>query len=196
MNAVDCGALIRRLRKEKGMTQAALAEKIGVTDKAVSKWERGLGCPDISLIRSLSEVFSVETGVFLGDGLKENRKDVGNMRRLQFYLCPLCGNLITATGGGERSCCGRPLAPMKAEAADAEHMPSVEPMDGELYITFPHEMSKEHFISFAAWVSYDRVMLVKLYPEQDAALHMPFIRRGKLLFHCSRHGLMQTEIKL
>ena len=150
MNAVDCGALIRRLRKEKGMTQAALAEKIGVTDKAVSKWERGLGCPDISLIRSLSEVFSVETGVFLGDGLKENRKDVGNMRRLQFYLCPLCGNLITATGGGERSCCGRPLAPMKAEAADAEHMPFVEPMDGELYITFPHEMSKEHFISFAA----------------------------------------------
>lgn len=196
MNAVDCGALIRRLRKEKGMTQAALAGKIGVTDKAVSKWERGLGCPDISLIRSLSEVFSVETGVFLGDGLKENRKDVGNMRRLQFYLCPLCGNLITATGGGERSCCGRPLAPLNAEKADENHLPCIEPMDGGLYITFPHEMTKEHYISFAAWVSFDQMLLIKLYPEQDAALRMPYIRPGKLLFHCSRHGLMQTEIKL
>lgn len=196
MNAVDCGALIRRLRREKGMTQAELAGKIGVTDKAVSKWERGLGCPDISLIRSLSEVFSVETGVFLGDGLKENRKDVGNMKRLQFYLCPLCGNLMTATVGGERSCCCRTLAPLKAEKADGEHMPSIESVDGGLYITFPHEMTKEHYISFAAWVSFDQVLLIKLYPEQDAAVRMPYIRPGKLLFYCSRHGLMQTELKI
>jgi len=196
VDAEKTGQLIRRLRKEKGLTQAALAEKIGVTDKAVSKWERAQGCPDISLIKSLCSVFSVEASVFLGDGLKENRRDGGNMRRLQFYLCPVCGNLMTATGGGERICCGRPLNPLKPASPDADHMPAIEPMEDELYITFPHEMTKEHFITFAAWMSYDRMLFIKLYPEQDAALRMPQFRRGKLIFHCSRHGLMQFDLKL
>ena len=55
------GEIISTLRKEKGMTQKDLAEKMGVTDKAVSKWERNLSCPDISSIPKLAEV--LDTGV-------------------------------------------------------------------------------------------------------------------------------------
>ncbi|MCM1165210.1 MAG: helix-turn-helix domain-containing protein [Lachnospiraceae bacterium] len=53
------GAFIARLRRERGLTQKELADKIGVTDKAVSKWERGRGFPDVSLLESLSEELGV-----------------------------------------------------------------------------------------------------------------------------------------
>lgn len=53
------GTMIAELRKQHGMTQLALAEKMGVTDKAVSKWERDLSCPDISSLPKLAEIFGV-----------------------------------------------------------------------------------------------------------------------------------------
>lgn len=53
------GALISSLRKEKGYTQRQLAEALHVSDKAVSKWECGLGCPDVSLLGALSSVLGV-----------------------------------------------------------------------------------------------------------------------------------------
>ena len=54
MDNTKLGSLIRVLRREAGMTQRDLAETLGVTDKAVSKWERGLGCPDVSFLPQLS----------------------------------------------------------------------------------------------------------------------------------------------
>ena len=53
------GETIATLRKEKGMTQSQLAEKMNVTDKAVSKWERDLSCPDINTISKLADVLGV-----------------------------------------------------------------------------------------------------------------------------------------
>ena len=53
------GMMIAELRKEKGMTQLELAEKMGVTDKAVSKWERDLSCPDINSLPNLAEILGV-----------------------------------------------------------------------------------------------------------------------------------------
>src|SRR5699024_6718258 len=50
---------ILQLRKEKGWTQLELAEKLNITDKAVSKWERGVGFPDIKMIEPLAEIFNV-----------------------------------------------------------------------------------------------------------------------------------------
>ena len=55
MDARNTGTLIRALREERGLTQRQLADALGVTDKAVSKWERGGGCPDIELLPGLSE---------------------------------------------------------------------------------------------------------------------------------------------
>ena len=56
MDSIKTGALIRRLRTEKGFTQRDVAEKMNISDKTVSKWERGWGCPDISLLGELAEL--------------------------------------------------------------------------------------------------------------------------------------------
>ena len=59
---MDCnkvGKLISDLRKEQKMTQKQLADALNISDKAISKWERGLGCPDVSLWQDLSQIFGV-----------------------------------------------------------------------------------------------------------------------------------------
>lgn len=65
MDNLKFGNFIKELRKEKNMTQKELAEKIGLTDKAISKWERGLSFPDITMLGSLAEVFDVDVSEIL-----------------------------------------------------------------------------------------------------------------------------------
>ena len=59
MNYEKIGKFIQEKRKEKNLTQKELAQKLNVTDKAVSKWERGLGCPDVSILELLSKELDV-----------------------------------------------------------------------------------------------------------------------------------------
>ena len=59
MNQIKIGKFIAELRKEKEMTQKELADKLGVTDRAVSKWENGRGMPDVSLLRKISEILEI-----------------------------------------------------------------------------------------------------------------------------------------
>lgn len=59
MKQQTLGKAIAMMRKEKNMTQAELAEKMGVTDKAVSKWERDLSCPDVATLPRLAELFGI-----------------------------------------------------------------------------------------------------------------------------------------
>ncbi len=65
MNTIDVGRFIATLRKEKGMTQKDLAEKLGVTDKAVSKWETGKCYPDIEIIEKISNLFNISINEIL-----------------------------------------------------------------------------------------------------------------------------------
>lgn len=191
---MDCsktGRLILALRKEKGMTQKALARAMNISDRTISKWERGLGCPDVSLLGELSSILGVNIEKILVGDLAPNDADGGNMKKIKFYLCPECGNVLFCTGDGDISCCGRKLSPLTPEKADDGHRITLEEMDGEYYVTVQHEMSKQHYISFAAYVSYDRVLLVKLYPEQSAALRLPRLPGGELYICCSNHGLMK-----
>ena len=67
------GMMIAELRKEKGMTQLELAEKMGVTDKAVSKWERDLSCPDINSLPNLADILGVTV-----DELMQIKKEAEN----------------------------------------------------------------------------------------------------------------------
>jgi len=197
---VDCGkvgALLYGLRREKGMTQKQVAQYLNISDKAVSKWERGLGFPDVSLLSELSALYGVKIESILGGNLEANRLEAGNLKRVRFYVCPVCGNIVYNTGKSEISCCGRKLAPLIAQPADAEHAVSVEDTDGQYYVTFNHAMSKAHFLSFVAYVANDRVLLVKLYPEQEASVFLPKLAGGKLppagrnilFFYCTQHGL-------
>lgn len=195
MDPIRCGMLIRQLRHENGLTQRELAQRLSVTDKAVSKWERGLGCPDVSVLSSLAAQLHVDVETLLQGDLPKRRTEGGNMKRTCFAVCPVCGNVITAAASAQISCCGRVLDFTKPQPADDAHMPAAEKMDGELCITFPHEMSKAHFLRFVCLVTYDRMTLVRLYPEQDALVRLPLVRMGTLVFGCSQHGLMSAEIK-
>lgn len=194
MNYNNVGKLILKLRKENKMTQKQLADEMNISDKTVSKWERGLGLPDVSLLRNLSEIFGINIERLLSGDLEPDEKDGGNMKRVKFYVCQECGNIITATGGGEISCCGRKLTPLKAKSEDEEHKLNIEEIENDYYITFSHEMSKSHYVSFVAYVTYDRVLLVKLYPEQNPHVRFPRMQKGKFYFYCINHGLKEMKI--
>lgn len=189
---MDCnkvGKLILSLRKEKNMTQKNVAEAMNISDKTISKWERGLGCPDVSLLGELSNILGVNIEKLLLGDLNQNDADGGNMKKVKFYVCPNCGNIINSTGDAGISCCGRRLEPLIVKPEDEAHKITVTEIEDEYFITIHHEMSKTHYISFVAFVTYDRVLIVKLYPEQNAELRLPRMPRGKLYAYCSQHGL-------
>lgn len=111
--------LIRSLRLEQGLTQRKLAEVLHVTDKAVSKWERGLGQPDASLLGPLAKALHVELEALLEGTLSKNARSSGNLNRLKVFVCPCCGNVVTAETPARVSCCGRGLkALVPREAAE------------------------------------------------------------------------------
>ena len=193
---MDCekvGKLIYSLRLEKGYTQKQLGDILHLSDQTVSKWERGLGCPDVSLLRELSEVFGVNIEKILLGELNQNEKDRGNMKRVKFYVCPDCGNIVTATGNAEVSCCGRKLVAADLKKADDRHKLNVEIIEDDYYVTFSHEMTKEHYLNFVAYVSWDRLILVRLYPEQGGEVRLPRIAGGKFYFGCNKHGVWVQE---
>ena len=194
MGIENTGAIIRELRLEKGLTQKQLAEMINVSDKAVSKWECGGGCPDISLIEGLAEVLGTDTATLLSGekNLKEGEK--GNMKKLRFYICKSCGNVITATSDASVSCCGSRLdAPTPKKAEEGQRL-NVEETDGGLYITSSHEMSKENSISFIAYLNESTLIMAKQYPEWSVEARLPLYRYGRLVWYSTGEGLMYQEI--
>lgn len=190
---MDCGkvgALILSLRKEKNMTQKDVANKMNISDKTISKWERGLGCPDVSLLGDLSKTLGVNIEKILLGDLEQKDADGGNMKRIKFYVCKSCANVITSTSEAEISCCGRKLEALIAKPEDETHKITVTDIENDYYITIKHEMSKTHYISFVSYVSCDRVLLVKLYPQQNVELRIPKMYAGELYAYCNEHGLM------
>jgi DNA-binding XRE family transcriptional regulator/desulfoferrodoxin (superoxide reductase-like protein) len=192
VSIMDCkmvGRLICGLRKEKGLTQKQLADAMNISDRTVSKWERGNGCPDVSLLGELSEALGVNIEKILLGNLEPNDTDGGNMKKIKFYVCPTCGNILTSTGEAEITCCGRKLHALIPKPSDDNHSISVESIEDDYYITFSHEMSKAHYINFLAYVTSDRILLIKLYPEQSGEVRFPKLYGGKIYFGCSQHGL-------
>ncbi len=194
MDQNKTGQLIRALRLECSMTQRALADLLGVTDRAVSKWERGLGCPDVSLLPSLSQALGVPMEGLLAGTLEEQEPDGGSMRNLKFYVCPQCGNLTTATGPAALSCCGRTLAPLVPQKPDEDHRLRLEQVEDEWYLTAPHPMEKGHFLSFAALVGGEQVTVVKRWPEWDFQVRLPRRGHGMLYWYCTTHGLFRQAL--
>ena len=187
------GKLLSDLRKAKGMTQKQVADKLGIVPKTVSKWETGRGFPDVSTISVLADIFGVSERVLLSGSITHNTKEVGNMKRTKFYVCPDCHSVMQTTGECQVICCGKPLDKLNAVAEDAEHQIKVSEIEDDFYIEISHPMSKEHYISFVAYVGFDRVLMVRMYPEQDAAVRFPRMRGGKLYYFCNKHGLFEHK---
>ena len=194
MNNYITGSTIKKLREDKNMTQLQLAEKIGVTAKAVSKWETAKGLPDISLIEPLSQALGVSVMELMSGETVINKNASSNMLLSKFYVCPVCANTIHSTGAAVISCCGITLPFLEAEDIDSDHTITIENVEDEKFITINHEMSKKHFISFISYVTTDKVHFVKLYPEGNAETRIQFRGKGYLYIYCNRHGLMKKRV--
>ncbi len=189
MDHIKIGQLIYKLRKEKHLTQLQLAQQMHISDKTISKWERGLGCPDISLLPRLSEIFNVDLEKLLSGELQANKVSVGNLKKMHFYVCPFCGNLITAMTDTGVSCCGKKLQPLIPQKAAEEDRLTVELIENEYFLSSTHPMTKAHYISFVALLTGDSLVLRKLYPEWCLQTRLPRLAHGMLLWYCTEHGL-------
>lgn len=190
MDCVKIGKLIAKLRKEKNLTQKNIADALGIQSKTVSKWECGSGCPDLSLWPKLSTILEVNMKQMMEGEITSNKPDAGNIDKVRFYVCPFCGNILVSTGSASIFCCGRKLEHiLPVETLTAPEI-TVEEIDTDYFITVDHPMTKEHYLSFAAYVKSDKVYLNRLYPEQNPAFRFPVIKGGKLYVYCVKHGLM------
>ena len=192
------GATIKRLREAKGITQAQLAEQIGVSDKAVSKWETAKGLPDITLIEPLAKALGVSVMELMSGDTVINKNISSNILRSKFYVCPVCGNVIRTTGDTVISCCGITLPPLEAEDIDEAHGITVEKVEYEHFITVNHEMTKTHFISFIAYLTSDRVQFVKFYPRRQRrnTLATPWQRISVYLLQQTRTHEKENIVQL
>ena len=193
MNNQKVGELIAYLRMEKGLTQKALADALHISDRTISKWERAAGSPDVSLLPALCSQLGIPVDQLLAGTFDPNQMNNGNLRKTQFYRCPECGNLIYSTGKTVLACCGKVLKPLMIHQDDDTHHPQMEMVEKEYYLSFPHEMSKEHYISFVAVVSSNVIHMVKLYPEQEPATRVPFIPHSDIYYYCTKHGFIKYK---
>ena len=194
MDLEKSGKFLCGLRKAKGLTQKQVADRLGVVPKTVSKWETGHGFPDVSTVSALADILGVSERTLLSGSLATNQEEAGNMKRTKFYVCPVCGGYMQGVGEGNVVCCGKQLEPLAAKAADEAHALKISEAEDEYYIEIPHEMTKEHYISFIAYVRFDRVLTVKLYPEQDCAIRFPKMYGGRFFYYCNRHGLFELKL--
>ena len=188
------GATIKALREQYRMTQADLAEQLCVSDKAVSKWETGRGFPDVSLLEPLGKALRVSVPELLCGQTIVNQNRSANMLKSLFYVCPVCGNALFARGDAMISCCGIQLPALEAEEPDAAHSMEIQRPEDELFVFSDHRMSKDHYLSFIAYMTPDRCEIKALYPEGNAEARFFFRGAGRLYYYCNQHGLFRMKV--
>lgn len=194
MNQAITGMLIRELREKHQLTQAELAQKLCVSDKTISKWETGKGTPDVSLLEPLAQVFGISLSELMSGNTVRNVNVSSNILRSKFYVCPVCGNVLHSMGEAVIHCHGMLLEPLEPKETDEEHMMFIEGVEDEYYVRVDHEMTKQHYISFAAALSPDRMQMVRLYPEGNAEARFQMRGVKKMLFYCSKDGLFSMTV--
>ncbi len=196
MDCAKIGRLIAKLRKEQKLTQKNIADALGIQSKTVSKWECGLGCPDLSLWSELSTILGVDMKQMMEGEITPNRPDSGNIDKVRFYVCPTCRNILVSTGSASIFCCGRKLEHTLPTDSPTVPKITVEKMDTDYFITVDHPMTKEHYLPFVSYVKSDRIYLHRLYPEQSPSFRFPMIAGGRLYVYSTRHGLIAYPHRL
>ena len=195
MNQYVTGAVIRELREKNNMTQLELAERLCVSDKTISKWETAKGYPDISLLDPIAKVFGVSVAELMSGNAINNVNVSANMLRSKFYVCPVCGNSFHCMGEAVIHCHGVQLMPLTAEEVDEAHGISIEVVEDEYFVQIQHDMTKTHYISFIAAMSYDKLQLVKLYPEGNPETRFKISGVKRIYFYCNKDGLYVYDMK-
>ncbi|MBQ8803146.1 MAG: helix-turn-helix domain-containing protein [Tyzzerella sp.] len=194
MNQYVTGAVIRELREKNHLTQSELAERLCVSDKTISKWETAKGYPDISLLEPIAKVFGVSITELISGNAVSNVNVSANMMRSKFYVCPVCGNIIHCMGEAVINCHGVLLTPSQAEETDEDHRILIERVEDEYYVRMEHDMTKEHYISFVAAFSSDKIQMIKLYPEGNPEARFKINGVKKIFFYCNRDGLFFINV--
>lgn len=194
MNQYITGIIIKELREKNHMTQAELANKLSVSDKTISKWETAKGYPDISLLEPLAKVFGVSITELISGNAVNNKNISANMMRSKFYVCPICGNIIHSMGEAVIHCHGILLTPCQAEETDENHKIFIERAEDEYFVRIEHDMTKQHYISFIAALSMDKIQMIKLYSEGNAEARIKIRGVKKIFFYCNRDGLFSINV--
>ncbi|MBU5668861.1 helix-turn-helix domain-containing protein [Peptoniphilus sp. MSJ-1] len=194
MNQYVTGLMIKELREKNKMTQKELAEKLSVSDKTISKWERGNGYPDITLLEPIADAFSVSVSELISGVVVNNSNRAANIMKSKFYICPVCGNIIHSVGNTVVHCHGIKLEPEIAEETDEMHKIFIEKIENEYYVRIEHEMTKKHYISFIAAISSGKIEMEKLYPQGDAYARFKMDGVKRIIFYCNRDGLFFIDV--
>lgn len=194
MNQYITGTVIKELREKNNLTQAELADKLNVSDKTISKWETAKGYPDITLLEPIAKVFNVSITELLSGNAVCNMNVSANMLRSKFYVCPVCGNVIHSMGETVINCHGVQLLPEELELSDENHKIFIEGIEDEYFVQIEHDMNKDHYISFIAALSSDRLQLVKLYPEGTASARFKISGVKRIYAFCNRDGLFYVDV--
>ena len=194
MNQYITGAVIKQLREKQNITQLQLADKLGVSNKAVSKWETGKGYPDITLLQPIADALSVSVAELLSGEAVVNENVSANMLKSKFYVCPICSNVIHSMGEAVVSCHGIALKPIDAEKSNDKHIVAIEKVEDEYFVQIDHPMTKQHYISFIAAVSCDSMQIKKLYPESSAQARFKINGVKRIYYYCNRDGLFYINV--
>ena len=195
MNQYITGNIIKNFREKNNMTQGKLAEKLCVSDKTISKWETGKGYPDISLLDPIAKTFGISIAELLSGVSISNVNVSANMMRSKFYVCPVCGNSIHSMGEAAISCHGVMLAPIELEEVDNKHIIQIDSVEDEYYVHIDHDMTKSHYISFIAAISYDKIQMVKIYPEGNAEARFKTSGVKNIVFYCNKDGGFSINVR-
>lgn len=87
------------------------------------------------------------------------------------------------------------MSALEARKAEENEKLSIEDMHGEWYISSKHSMTKDHYISFVAYVNDSTAMIFKQYPEWNLQISLPFYRSGRIIWYCTKCGLLYQDIR-
>ena len=194
MNCKTVGAVIKKYRLEKEYTQIQLAQLLNISDKAVSKWENGRGCPDISLVPELSRILGVDVSAILEPEKQSETERKPEMKNCKFYVCPECDSISISTGNAQLSCCNRTLNALEAKKAQENQRLDVALSDGERYVTSNHPMTKQNYIRFVAFLSGENLSICKQYPEWNLSARFIGSGVGKLIWYSEKDGLLYQYV--
>ena len=167
-----------------------------MSDKTVSKWETGRGFPDVSLLEPLGKALHISVAELLCGQAVVNTNRASNMLKSRFYVCPVCGNVLFARGEAVIFCCGIQLPALETEEQDPAHRLETQRAEDEIYVSAAHPMSKDHYLSFIAYMTPDSCEIKALYPEGSAEARFFYRGSGWLYYYCNRHGLFRQRLDI
>lgn len=185
------GSIIKKMREKKNYTQLELAKNLNVSEKTISKWETKRGFPDVSLLEDIAKALDVSLiELFNGEEIINDNKHA-NVLKTVFYVCPICKNIVTSLGKGAFSCCGNTLIPQEAEE---DNDINIEYIEDDIFVTIDSRMLKNDYIAFIAYVTSEKMELVKLYPEQMCEVRFKRKGHGLVYYYDIRNGLFRKKI--